>query len=101
MRKRLANYTAAEEESLLMAEPANKATLQDNKEDAEKAYLQAAALKTDDPKPHRGLGLLYEEQGKLDMAMKEYRLYLSLAPQALDAFRIQQRLKKIENPSIR
>jgi len=49
------------------------------------AYLKAAVLNPSYPEPHRELGLLYMELKNHEQANREFKLYLSLNPDAVDA----------------
>lgn len=89
--------TPAEEQSILLESPGGPAALAENRTGAESLYKQSIA---DDPAladPHRGLGALYEDEGKPSEAAAEYREYLKIAPaDAVDRLRISRRVGKLE-----
>lgn len=45
---------------------------------------------------HRGMGVTYAKQGKAELAIKEYKTYLKLAPDAKDASQVQKVIKEFE-----
>lgn len=61
-------------------------------EKAESNYRSAIELDISYAPPHRGLGLIYLKQGNTEKALGEFRIYLSLAPQAEDRAYIEQYL---------
>jgi len=63
-------------------------------EKAESNYRSAIELDISYAPPHRGLGLIYLKQGNTEKALGEFRIYLSLAPQAEDRAYIEQYLSK-------
>lgn len=93
-RKQITKLTADEEQRVLLATPAGKAALEANQTEAEALYREAIAADPRLPDPHRGLGMLYQDEGKLADAAREYRNYLDLAPrEAPDRLRIERRLE--------
>lgn len=72
-----------------------------DKEEAEKAYKEAARL---DPKyalAYRGLGELYNDWDRYADAAKAYRTYIKLAPKAKDKGRIERKIKLLERKASR
>lgn len=89
--------TDSEEESALLALPGGQATLDNNRARAESAYRQALSDDALFPTAHRGIGMLYEAEGKKDASIKEYRDYLQNAPlDAVDRLRIERRIMNLE-----
>ena len=92
-RKQMLKMTEDEEQRALLTAPNGKATLEANRAKAETLYKQAI---TDDPQlgdPHRGLGMLYQDEAKREDSARQYRAYLELAPaDAADRLRIERRL---------
>jgi beta-barrel assembly-enhancing protease len=90
--KRIATRTKEEEERTLVATAEGRAHLQANRDQAERLFRQALAIDARQAAPHRGLGMLYEQQGRAAQALDEYRKYLELAPDAPDRLRIERRI---------
>ena len=100
MRKRAVKLTAEEEEKALLKTRAGQATLQSNRDTAESLYREAIALDVKSPAPHRGLGMLYQDEAKTADASREYQIYLDLAsPEALDRLRIERRIEALKTPA--
>ena len=60
-------------------------------------YRESIAFDPRLPDPHRGLGMLYQEEAKPADAAREYQTYLDLAsPQALDRLRMERRLEALK-----
>jgi predicted Zn-dependent protease len=96
-RKQILKLTAEEEQKTLLATPAGTSTLEANRTRAEALYREAAAIDPQLPDPHRGLGMLYQDQNKYSDAAREYRRYLDLAlPQVVDRLRIERRLEALK-----
>lgn len=97
-RNRVNKHTELEEEQALAATPDGRRALAENRSKAEALYKEAMQT---DPKlgdPHRGLGMLYEDESKRVEAQAEYREYLKLAPpDAIDRLRIARRLEKLQS----
>lgn len=97
-RKRLLKRTAEEEQRDLQSLPNGQRTLVGNRSKAEALYRQAIRQGSLAADPHRGLGMLYEEESKPPEAAVEYRQYLNLAPaDAPDRLRIERRLNNIQS----
>lgn len=64
-------------------------------ERAEGAYLQAMSLDETYEGPHRGLGLLYEAQGKAEAALRHLETYLQLATNAKDRRFVEATMKRL------
>ncbi len=93
-RKHRLKFTAEEEQRALLATDTGKSTLQANQSQAEKLYLAAIAGDSHLADPHRGLGMLYQDQGRYTEAARQYRTYLDLCPpSAIDRLRIERRLE--------
>lgn len=91
-RKLLVRRTAEEEDKELLARPDGPKTRRANQEKAEELYKKAQAIDASYANVYRGVGLLYEDQGKSAEALGAYRKYLELAPEASDNLRIQRRI---------
>ncbi len=89
--------TAAEEQEVLLAKPEGPAALAANRSRAEADYIKAIGEDPQLADAHRGLGSLYEDEGKREQAAAEYRQYLKLAaPNAVDRLRIERRIGALE-----
>jgi tetratricopeptide (TPR) repeat protein len=86
--------TAEEESRRLAATGEGRANLAANYGKAEEWFQKAAALAPASPQPHLGLGILYQDQGKREMAIAEYKKFLELAPTA-DRPRVERRLAEL------
>lgn len=96
-RHRALKLTEEEEQKVLLKSPFGAGVLQSNRGKAEALYREAIALDPGLPDPHRGLGMLYQDEAKSAEAVREYRSYLDLAPpQALDRLRIERRLEALK-----
>jgi beta-barrel assembly-enhancing protease len=95
-RKLLFNKTAEEEEKELISTADGKQTAESNRTKAEQLYRDALSQNPNIAEPHRGLGMLFEENAKYTEASEEYKEYLRLAPEAKDHLRIERRLEAIE-----
>ena len=62
---------------------------------AAKAYTQALQHNPQYAEPHRGLGLLYQQQGLRDLARGELETYLQLKPEAEDRRIINRHLAEL------
>lgn len=93
-RKRLLRMTEMEEQSDLLKLPGGTDRKKDNQAKAEELYLSAIEQSPSSPEPHRGLGMLCEDQERFEEAALEFRKYLDLAPpDAPDRLRIERRLE--------
>jgi len=96
-RKRYFKLTEEEEQQELLAQPGGREQQHANFENAEKQYLAAVRLDGRLADPHRGLGFLYEDEGRAADAIREYHRYLQLAaPDAVDRLRIERRASLLE-----
>jgi predicted Zn-dependent protease len=96
-RKQNRRTTPEEEQRALLATDAGKAALLANQAKAEGLYREAMEGDARLADPHRGLGMLYQEEAKYREAATEYRRYLEMAPaQAVDRLRFERRLGAAE-----
>ena len=96
-RKRYFKLTEQEEQQELLTQPGGREQQHVNFENAEKQYLAAVRLDGRLADPHRGLGFLYEDEGRAADAIREYHRYLQLAdPDAVDRRRIERRASLLE-----
>lgn len=95
-RKKKQKLTLEEEESALMATAAGQANWKANQQKAQDLYFEAMELDSSNALAHRGLGMLFEKIQKREQAIREYRKYLELAPNAIDRLRIVSRLEALE-----
>ena len=96
-RKRYFKLTEEEEQKELLALPGGQEQQRANFEKAEKQYLSAVRLDGGLADPHRGLGFLYEREGRTADAIREYHRYLQLAAaDAVDRLRIERRATLLE-----
>jgi len=66
---------------------------QTNQQKAQDFYFEAMELDSSNALAHRGLGMLFQEEGKNSAAADEYNKYLQAAPgDAPDRLRIERRL---------
>ncbi|MGC9944763.1 MAG: M48 family metalloprotease [Bryobacteraceae bacterium] len=89
-------FTREEEDRELMSRPAGKAAWSENQRAAEEAYRKVLALDPNHAKSYRGLGELYEKEHKNEEALAAYRKYVELQPQALDQYRVRQRMEALQ-----
>lgn len=95
-RKQYFKLTEDEEQKELLAKGGEEQR-RTNFEKAEKYYLAAIEAAPRFADPHRGLGFLYRQEAKTADAVREYHLYLELAPPAaFDRLRIERRLASLE-----
>ncbi len=95
-RKMMANMTPQEYEAALLKSPGGQQALESNQQLAEKNYRKALEISPDLAGPHRGLGLLYEQEHKPEQSVQELRKYLDLAPSAVDSPQIKRRIEANE-----
>ncbi len=62
-----------------------------------KEYDLALAYNPQYPDPHRGLGLVYWEQGKEEQSIDEFEKYLTLCPMAKDRRQVTKYLEELKN----
>ena len=95
--KQMINRTEGEDYRSLAATAEGRAALQANQLKAEELLQRAAGIDATQARPHRGLGMLFEQQGHVVNAVGEYIKYLELAPAAPDRLRIQRRMKILDS----
>jgi len=95
-RMELMRRTPEEEENELLSRPDGRRSRQANQEKAEELYVKVQAMNTSYANVYRGLGLLYEDQGKWKEAQAAYGKYLELAPDASEGLRIRRRLDALD-----
>ena len=59
------------------------------------AYREAVKSAPSDPIGFRGLGLAYEHEGETAAALRAFKRYLKLAPDAADRSIIQRRIERL------
>jgi len=100
-RKRALKRTAEEEQKELDASAKGQRALAENRSKAESLYREAMQDAPQLGDPHRGIGMLYEDESKKTEAEAEYRQYLNLAaPDANDRVRIDRRLERLSSSPI-
>jgi len=96
-KKRYFKMTEEEEQRDLLAKNGGGDQRAANYTSAEKHYLKALDVDPKYPEAHRGLGFLYQQEGKKSDAIHEYQSYLDVAPaEAPDRLRVKLRLKTLE-----
>jgi predicted Zn-dependent protease len=90
-RKMFVKRTPQEEQTELLGRPDGPKVLHDNQKMAEELYRKAQDANPAFAPTYRGLGSLYEEQGKTEPARAAYRRYLELVPHGPDRLRVQRR----------
>ncbi len=96
-RKRMFKMTEAEEQADLLKLPGGLDRKKNNQTKAEELYAATVEQNPASAEAHRGLGMLYEDEGRPEDAAREFRRYLELAPpDAVDRLRIQLRLDKAQ-----
>jgi len=96
--KNFASRTAEEEDKILAATPPGRAARDSNWKKTEALFQEAAHLDPQLADPHRGLGVLYSEQNRIDEARVQYREYLEMSPTAPDRLQIENRLAALDHP---
>lgn len=92
-RKFYFSMTEEEAQKKLLEKPEGKATLNQNREQAEVLYKKVLETDPGYAPAHRGLGFLYEDEGRFDDSADQYQSYLDLvAGTSLDHLRIERRL---------
>ena len=100
-RKRVLKRTAEEEQKELDVSATGQRALADNRSKAESLYREAMHDSPQLGDPHRGIGMLYEDESKKTEAEAEYREYLKLAAaDANDRLRIDRRLEKLASSPV-
>ncbi len=96
-RKEYFSMTPEEEQKRLLEKPEGQTALHDNEATAEQLYKSALQHSPNYADAHRGLGFLFERQGKYSDAATEYQSYLStVAATSMDHFRIERRLATVQ-----
>lgn len=95
-RKMLRKMTLGEYDKALLQVPQGKEHWEVNCGEAEKAFARALELDGKNPEAHRGLGFLYEAQGRRVDAVAKLKTYLELVPNGRDARQIRQRVDALE-----
>ena len=97
--KKREKRTLEEQERDLLATAGGQEEAKAHQQKAEELYRRALDLDNPTPVAHRGLGMLYEKQGRKDEALSEYQKYLDLAAGAADRERIQKRIENLRRPA--
>jgi Zn-dependent protease with chaperone function len=96
-RKEYFSMTPEEEQERLLQKPEGQAALRDNEATAEQLYKGALQSSSNYADAHRGLGFLFEQEGKYSDAETEYQSYLStVAATSMDHLRIERRLAAVQ-----
>lgn len=96
-RKEYFKMTPEEEQKILLQTPEGQATLHENQAMAEQLYKSVLQSNPDYAAAHRGLGFLYEQEGKYPDAVTEYQSYLKMVSgTSMDRLRIERRLAAVE-----
>jgi len=99
-RKEYFSMTPEEEQKRLFQKPEGQKSLHDNEATAEQIYLSVLQSNPNYADVHRGLGFLYEQEGKYGDAATEYKSYLSMvAGTSIDHLRIERRLAAVQKLS--
>jgi predicted Zn-dependent protease len=94
--KKLQTMTRREYEHALLAEAQGQDAWKENREKAESSYQKALQADPSNAEAFRGLGFVYEDEGKNDQAIVNFRKYLQMAPQAWDRTKIQGDLGRLQ-----
>jgi hypothetical protein len=96
-RKEYFKMTPEEEQKMLLEKPEGQAALRDNEATAEGFYKSALKDSANYADAHKGLGLLFEQEGKFSDAATEYQSYLSMvAGTSMDRLRFERRLANVQ-----
>jgi tetratricopeptide (TPR) repeat protein len=96
-RREYFSMTPQEEQKKLLERPEGQNAQRENRSQAETLYKSVLQADSTYSPAHRGLGFLYEEEGKFAEAAAEYRAYLDMvAGTSLDRLRIERRLAAME-----
>jgi predicted Zn-dependent protease len=90
--KNMIRQTEQEENTQLSQTPQGRAALEANQREAERLYNRSADIDPGLAQPRLGLGMLYEQQQNVQLALAAYRKYLELSPQAADRERVERRM---------
>jgi tetratricopeptide (TPR) repeat protein len=97
--RRTTGHTEQEEASRLASSKEGKAVLEINERKAEELFRKASGIDPSLPEPYFGLGSLYEQQGKKELAIEAYRRYIELSQVPADKERAKRRLEQLTNGS--
>jgi tetratricopeptide (TPR) repeat protein len=89
-------FTPDEEEVELMSKPSGQEAWRENQHLAEETYQKVLSIDANHAKTYRGLGQLYEKERKSKEAFVAYQKYLELEPNALDQYRIRDRIEVLQ-----
>ncbi len=96
-RKEYFAMTPEEEQKKLLEKPEGQAALHDNLAMAEQLYKQVLQSNPNYAEAHRGLGFLFEQEGRYADAAAEYQSYLqTVAGTSMDHLRIERRLAAMQ-----
>ena len=87
---------AARTEALEHYNRGNKLYLQKKLPSAVEEFKKAVDLDATFGLAHRGLGVAYASEGKAELAIKEYKAYLKISPDAKDAKQVETLIKNFE-----
>jgi predicted Zn-dependent protease len=93
--RHIVTRTEEEDAKKLASTVGGRAALAENRARAEEAYRKAAALDATQALPHLGLGMLFEQEGKTDLAQAAYRKYLEISPEGTDRERVERRIASL------
>lgn len=96
-KKQMINRTEDEDYRALATTAEGRASLRSNQARAKALFQRAASIDPTQARPHLGLGMLFEKQGRVVQAVDEYSKYLELAPAAPDRLRIQRRIMMLNS----
>jgi cytochrome c-type biogenesis protein CcmH/NrfG len=89
--------TPQEEQKKLLEKPEGSNALRENRTQAEALYKGVIQADPTYSQARRGLGFLYEDEGKFTEAAAEYQAYLAMvAGTSLDHLRIERRLAAMQ-----
>ena len=96
-RKEYFKMTPEEEQKRLLEKPEGQTALHDNEATAEQLYKTALKDSASYADAHKGLGQLFEQEGKYSDAATEYQSYLSMvAGTSMDRLRFERRLASVQ-----
>jgi beta-barrel assembly-enhancing protease len=95
-RKMLRKATLLEYDNALLTLPQGKENLKSNSREAERAFKKALELDSATCEAHRGLGFLYERDGRPADAVSALQKYLAMAPEAKDARQVRLRIEALQ-----
>ena len=96
-RKEYFKMTPEEEQKALLQTPDGEAAMRANEATAEQLYESALKDSTNYADAHKGLGLLFEQEGRYSDAATEYQTYLStVAGTSMDRLRFERRLANVQ-----